>query len=91
MATSLNFTQNTPGQWEATCTSTGDRMAVHISRATKGPLNVYGSIDGLEKKFLQNIGSGMDKDVIFEIDVPADVEITIISFSEVTEAKIVGS
>lgn len=90
MATTLNFTQSIPNKWEASCTSSGNRMAVQINRSSKGPLLVYGNIDGLEKQILQDLGSDMEKDVIFEIDVPDGIEITIVSFVEVTGAKIVG-
>lgn len=91
MATSLTFSQNSRKQWEASCTSSGSRMAVEIARVDKGSLIIYGSVGGMDKRIIHDFGPDAGKDVIFEIDVPADVEITITSFAEVVDAKIVGS
>lgn len=90
MATTLTFKQNEQGCYEASYTSTGDRVAVEVNRTTSGTLIVYGNITGMNKTMLHNFGPGTFKDQFFEIDVPADVEITIVSFTEVTDAKIVG-
>lgn len=91
MATSLSFTQNEQGHYEASCTSQGDRMAVEVNRTAPGTLIIFGCIDGLEKTTLQNFGPGADQNIIFEIDVPEDVELSIVSYTEVTSAKITGA
>lgn len=90
MATDLTFTQNSQGHFEASCTSSGDRIAVKINRSASGTLLVYGTIEDLEPSILYNFGPGSDQDMMFEIDVPADVNITIVSYSEVIAAKITG-
>lgn len=91
MATALSFTKTSGGHWEASFTSSGDRIAVEVNRASAGTLLVLGCIEGLEKTTLQNFGPGADQDLIFEIDVPADVKIFLVSYSEVSAAKIVGA
>lgn len=91
MATTLSFTKNSSNRWEASCTASGDRMAVEIARTNPGPLIVYGNIIGLGKKILHDFSPSAEATVIFEIDVPADIDITIESFTEVTSAKIVGA
>lgn len=90
MATSLNFTQNAQDHWEASFSASGDRIGVEVNRTTSGPLVVYGCIDGLNKTQIQEFGPDTSKDMLFEIDVPADIEITIVSFSEVVAAKVTG-
>ncbi|WP_289872880.1 hypothetical protein [uncultured Duncaniella sp.] len=89
-ATDLTFTQNAQGHYEANCTSLGDRIAVDLNRTKSGTLLVYGSIGDLEKSILFNFGPGSYKDLMFEIDVPADVKLTLVSYTEVTAAKITG-
>lgn len=90
MATSLNFTQNAQDHWEATFSASGDRMGVEVNRTASGPLVVYGSIDGLNKNLIQDFGPDAFQDLLFEIDLPSDIEITIVSFSEVIAAKVTG-
>ncbi len=90
MATTLSFVQNEHGHYEASCTSSGDRMAVEVNRTSPGTLIIFGCIDGLEKTILQNFGPGADQNIIFEIDVPDEVVISIVSYTEVTSAKITG-
>lgn len=90
MTSALSFSRNEHGEYEATFTSTGDRIAVEINRTSSGTLIVYGNITGMKKIILRNFSPGAFSDVFFEIDVPSDVEITIVSFSEVTGAKLVG-
>lgn len=89
-ATDLTFTQNAQGHYEANCTSSGDRIGVNLNRAASGTLIVFGSIENLEKSPLYNFGPGADQDLIFEIDTPADVKLTLVSYTEVTAAKITG-
>lgn len=90
MATDLTFTQDAQGHYLANCTSSGDRIGVNINRTAPGTLIVFGSIDDLEDSPLFNFGPGGDQNLIFEIDVPADVKLTLVSYTEVTAAKITG-
>ena len=90
MVNDLNFTQNAKGYYEASVTSSGDPIAVKINRADFGTFIVYGTIDNLEPSILSNFGPGADQDLIFEIDAPADVNIILVSYTEVVAAKITG-
>lgn len=90
MATDLTFTQNDQGHYEASCTSSGDRIAVKINRAASGTLLVYGTIEDLDPSILYDFGPGSDQDLMFEIDAPSDVKLTLVSYTEVTAAKITG-
>lgn len=90
MATALTFSKNSQDQWEASFTATGDRIAVEVNRTSSGPLVVSASIDGLNKKTIHNFSPDSDADIIFEVDVPAEIEISILSFTEVTAAKVSG-
>lgn len=90
MAKELNFTENSRGYWEASFSSSGERIAIEVNRKNAGPLIVLGSIDGLKKIMLKDFGPKPNEDLIFEIDVPEEVTVTIISFTEVEDAKATG-
>lgn len=90
MATALTFTKNSQNQWEASFIASGDRIGVEVNRSSSGPLIVSVSIDGLNKKSIRSFSPDSDADLIFEVDVPAEIEISIISFTEVTAAKATG-
>ena len=91
MATTLNFTKNAQGKFEASFTASGDRMGVEVNRTASGPFIVYGSIDDLKRMQVIDFGPNASEDLLFEIDFPTDVKITIISFTEVEAAKVTGS
>lgn len=90
MATSLTFTQNSQDQWEASLIASGERIGVEVNRSSSGPLIVSASIDGLSKQTIHSFSPDSDADIIFEVDVPAEIGISIISFTEVTSAKVTG-
>lgn len=90
MAEELNFTHNGQGRWETSFTSSGDRIAVELNRVESGTLIIFGNLEGLEKTTLHNFGPGSDQDLMFEIDAPEDVKLTLVSYTEVTAAKITG-
>lgn len=90
MVTELIFSHNARGRWEASFTASGERMGIEVNRATSGPLIVTAGIDGLKTKQIRDFGPNADSDIIFEIDMPADIEISIISFTEVVAAKVTG-
>lgn len=87
MATALSFTKTSGGHWEASFTSSGDRIAVEVNRVASGPLIVCAAIDSMNKKTVQDFGPGADADMIFEVDVPEGITITVISFTEVKTGK----
>lgn len=86
MATALTFTKNPHDKWEASLISTGDRLAVEVNRKATGSLIVYGHIGSLEPIILQDFGPSAAQDIMFEIDVPEGVEITIVSYPEIADA-----
>lgn len=90
MATALTFTQNPKDQWEASFIASGERVGVEVNRSSSGPLIVLASIDGLSKQTIHSFSPDSGADIIFEVDVPAEIEISIISFTEVTSAKVTG-
>ena len=90
MVTELKFSQNAYGKWETVFTASGDRMGIEVNRDSSGPLLVLAGINGLKAKQIQDFGPNADSIIIFEIDVPAEIEITIISFTEVIAAKVTG-
>lgn len=90
MAKELNFTKNDQGHWEASFAASGERMAIEVNRKSSGPLLVSGSIDDLKEILLRDFGPKANEDLMFEIDVPEDVTVTIVSFTEVEEAKVTG-
>lgn len=90
MAAELNFTQNSEGRWEASYTASGDRIGAHIVRQKPGPFIAYGSIEGMEETVLYDFGPSAQNIMLFEIDVPADVTVTFVSYTEVTAAKLTG-
>ena len=87
MATQLTFNKNSKEHWETSFSSNGDPMAVEIIRVKGGTILVYGNLDGMDKVLLENLGPGADRNQLLEIDVPANVIITIESYSEVNAAK----
>lgn len=89
MATDLIFEKNNKNIWETTIQSNGETMVVELIRAEKGTLIIYGNIDGLDKIILSNLGPGADKNILFELDFPLGVIITIESYTEVLFAKCV--
>lgn len=91
MAKELNFTQNAQGKWESSFIASGDRMGVEVNRVKSGPLLAYASLEGLRKKLIYDLGPNADADLIFDIDVPEETVVTLISFTEVEAAKVTGS
>ena len=90
MAKELNFTQNSQGKWESSFVASGDRIGAHIKRDKPGPFIAYGSIEDVEATILHDFGPSAQDNLMFEIDVPADVNVTFVSYTEVTAAKITG-
>lgn len=91
MATNLAFTKNADNRWQAEFLSSGEPIALEVNRAEDGYLMVYGSIDGLARIPMHNSGPSGNRNLLVELDVPADVTITVESYTEVTAAKVVGA
>lgn len=90
MAKELNFTQNSEGRWESSFISSGDRVGVHIIREKPGSLIAYGHIEDMEDTVIHDFGPSASHNLMFEIDVPADVTVIFLSSTEVSDAKITG-
>ena len=90
MAKELNFKQNSQGKWESSFVASGDRIGAHIKRNKPGPFIVYGNIEDMEEAVLHDFGPSAQDNLMFEIDVPADVKVTFVSYIEVTAANITG-
>lgn len=89
MSTPLVFTKE-GNKWIARLVSDGESRVVEINRAERDTLTVYVSMDSNSEKPIEiyNIPKYSRDNVIFELDVPEDVNVTIVSFSEVSSAKI---
>lgn len=70
-------------------TATDEPLTVQVIRTVKGYFTVYAAIDGLTPVsiFCQT----ERKDLIFQLDVPAGIEVTLESETEVTDAKTLQS
>ena len=89
MATQISFIKNIQGFWETSFVSNGNCMALEITREKPGNILVYGNIEGMNKILIDDYGPGADCNQLIEVDVPNDETITIVSYTEVTSAKIV--
>lgn len=87
MATTLNFEEH-GGVWQTTFTSEG-ACVVELERDKQGDVNVSVSIKDMKAipVYAHNLANPYDANVIFAIDIPEGLEITIRSTSKVTLAK----
>lgn len=95
MVQDLTFTKNEErNRWECEFASTGIRTAVQlkVKLDVVGKMNndvlVYGNIEGMDKVTIANLGRSFTGEYLFEVDVPADVKITIESLNEPVSCKI---
>lgn len=63
-------------------------MIVEIEREKQGTCSVRANIEGMAAVPIASFQNPYVKDVIFKLDIPAGIEVTIISASEVRNAKI---
>lgn len=80
----LTFT-NQNGEWVAK-TSDGPGI-VQLARNEQGSVSVSTNIPGMDAVPIAAFKNPYKADVIFKLDVPAGIEVTIKSATEVTEAK----
>lgn len=88
MATNLTFTKNSQNLWETSYSTTGERVALEIIRTSSGPLIVKGNVGGLNDVTIKDFGPGAPADLLVDVDLPAGVSVSIVSFTEVTSAKV---
>lgn len=83
--TNLTFTKQ-EDEWVSTFTSTGEGI-IEIERKGQGNCSVLANITGMEKVPIATFQNPYVNTVIFNLDIPAGIEVTIKSASEVTSAK----
>lgn len=90
-ATSLEFSKNALNRYEASFESEG-AVVIQMKRAGNGYLNVYANLDGMDKKYIGGLNdyNGADN-LIFTVDVPSGVTVTIESPVEVESAKVLSN
>lgn len=84
MATTIQFIGSSSIKEIATLTPSAP-MVVQVEREDKGYFTVYANLEGMEP--VSVFSSTIYKDLIFEVDVPVGVKITMESESHVIEAK----
>lgn len=86
--TELNFKKDANDRfWETSFVSTGERMAIELNRKKEGWCAIYGNIEGMSREMLHSFSTTAHRNLLFEVDVPSGVTVTIVSLSEVTMAK----
>lgn len=83
MATTINFTSD--GVRDTCTLKPNGAVVVQVAREDKAYFTVYGNLDGMEKVPMLDVR--FEKDLIFKLDVPEGVTVTLESGSRVTEAK----
>lgn len=83
MATKINFTKE--GVNETYTFKPTGAVVVQVEREAMGFFTVYGNLEEMEKVPILNVR--FEKDLIFKIDVPENVTITMVSGTHVLEAK----
>lgn len=86
MATALNFTKSN-GVWVAQFTSGGNTI-IEIEREQAGLVSVMANISGMRAVPIAQYDNGYTADAILRINVPAGIEVTVKSATEVTTAQI---
>lgn len=90
-ATDLSFSKNSQNRDQASFVSEG-AVTVQMQRKDVGALNIYANLDGMGAKYIGGYGSYNDgNNLIFTVDVPAGVTVTIESYPEVVSAKMLGN
>lgn len=90
MEKQLTFTKDSKGYYTAEFISTGN-SAVQICRVAGATLRVLAAIGSLTPIPIVKFGDDSPKDLIFEIGIYAGVKVSIVSHSEVTDARMIES
>lgn len=88
MASTLTFEKLTTASgnlWAAKFTSQG-ACVIEMERKSHGLVAITANLEGMAEVPVTNFQNPYGKNVIFEVDVPEGVEITVKSESEVTKA-----
>lgn len=84
-ATNLTFSK-VGDKWTTTFTAEGGGI-VQIERKSQGLCSVYANIEGMSAVPIASFQNPYVSNVIFSLEVPAGIEVTIESATEVTNAK----
>lgn len=84
----LNF-EKTGDVWAAKFTSQGS-CVIELERNTQGIVSISANLSGMVEVPVTDFKNGYTPNVIFEVDVPEGVEVTVRSGSEVTQAKMLA-
>lgn len=88
MATNdLIFTRNARNWWESKFVSSGNVVTIQIQRAAYGSFVIYANLPGMKET---PAGTSDGTNILFAVDFPEGVEVTIESMTEITSAKILG-
>lgn len=88
-ATDLSFSKNEENKYVASFASEGP-VTIQVKRQEAGSLNIYANIDGMDAIYIGGYGPyNGSANLIFNVDVPAGVNVSVESFTEVLEAKVV--
>lgn len=90
MEKQLTFNKDSKGNYTAEFIATGND-AVHICRTAGATLRVLAAIGNLTPIPIVKFGDDSPKDLIFEIGICAGIKVSIVSQSEVTEARMIES
>ena len=86
METSLNFQKN--GQtYQTRFTSSGGGCIVQLERDENSQVVVYANLPGMEPTLISIVKNQYDTGIMFRLDVPSGIEVTIESVTEVKSAK----
>lgn len=83
MAKKISFTKE--GVNEVHTFKPTGAVVVQVQREAMGFFTVYGNLQGMDKVPILNVK--YEKDLIFKIDVPSSVTITMVSGTHVLDAK----
>lgn len=89
MEKGLEFKQNTNGSYEAKFVSEG-AVTVQIQRKEFRPVVVLANLPEMPACKIREIESHTNYGVIFEVDVPPGIEVTISSRSEISSSKMMS-
>lgn len=84
----LTFSKNELGRYESSFVSSGEKVTIQMERAEEDCYYVCCNIDGMTPVPVYTSGGTARKNIIFSLDIPASVEVTVVSMSEVVRAKI---
>ena len=86
--TELTFTQQSDGTYTSSFDSTGTKTAIQLNRAANEPLLIYVSADSGSHSVLYK-NAGNNKENLVEIDLPAGLEVEIVSHCDVNYGAVV--